>query len=546
MSYQSSIYFDPTALLIVKKEIDQIINQVENTVSELIEDQTLPFGIDDAFIRLEQSNQVFAMIELPHLAQLAHYCAQVMSKMMQNPTAKNLKYAAALSDGTTMLKRYIEFICLREVDVPQFLLDTLNHLERVLNIPCTALGNGIQTTQKQLTLTPQASSNQINSSDYWNTLYKDCLIKLVTQNETEDDFDRFKLIVDHIALLSLETPSQQYWLLMQIAFNQLDQLILSDARLKWLAKVGSQIREFLNAPQHFQVDETDFANALAICISQENYDSQMLREYFQISDNILTDVQLQIFSRHLFGPDQRTIDTVAHLITEELNQLRLDIESHYQSFTDDQILDIRLKLYRMANIFLVMNLNEAYAEMKLQAEHFHRTYIQQNADFAQRLMNSMLSAMNSIGILKRNFAPTRIQLDVNNMNISLDRLDDAHETLQKEARILLQELGDKLFQNNDAQDTNDLLNITTNLRQLSGAALFLDAQVLSNALKNSAEAVEHYYDIQKSLTHEQLQHILDVLASLELHLDGLKYDYPIHKSVSETALISSQKIKAVA
>lgn len=200
----------------------------------------------------------------------------------------------------------------------------------------------------------------------------------------------------------------------------------------------------------------------------------------------------------------------------------------------------------MANIFLVMNLNEAYAEMKLQAEHFHRTYIQQNADFAQRLMNSMLSAMNSIGILKRNFAPTRIQLDVNNMNISLDRLDDAHETLQKEARILLQELGDKLFQNNDAQDTNDLLNITTNLRQLSGAALFLDAQILSNALKNSAEAVEHYYDIQKSLTHQQLQHILDVLASLELHLDGLKYDYPIHKSVSETALISSQKIKAVA
>ena len=56
MSYQSSIYFDPTALLIVKKEIDQIIDQVENTVSELIEDQTLPFGIDDAFIRLEQSN----------------------------------------------------------------------------------------------------------------------------------------------------------------------------------------------------------------------------------------------------------------------------------------------------------------------------------------------------------------------------------------------------------------------------------------------------------------------------------------------------------
>ncbi len=34
-----------------------------------------------------------------------------------------------------MVKRYIEFICLREVEVPQFLLDTLNSLEKALSKP---------------------------------------------------------------------------------------------------------------------------------------------------------------------------------------------------------------------------------------------------------------------------------------------------------------------------------------------------------------------------------------------------------------------------
>lgn len=43
----------------------------------------------------------------------------------------NTDDVVALSEGTTMVKRYIEFICLREVEVPQFLLDTLNNLEKL-------------------------------------------------------------------------------------------------------------------------------------------------------------------------------------------------------------------------------------------------------------------------------------------------------------------------------------------------------------------------------------------------------------------------------
>ncbi|WP_336021438.1 hypothetical protein, partial [Acinetobacter pittii] len=48
MSEHTSIHFDPTALLIIKHEIDRSIKLVEGAVSTLIEEQTLPFGIDDA------------------------------------------------------------------------------------------------------------------------------------------------------------------------------------------------------------------------------------------------------------------------------------------------------------------------------------------------------------------------------------------------------------------------------------------------------------------------------------------------------------------
>ena len=145
MSYQTSIHFDPTALLIIKNEVDNSIKLVESAVSTLAEDQTLPFGIDDALNQFEQCAQVLALIDMESLAKIAQYSAELMRKIMGNPSNINTLEVIALSEGTTMLKRYIEFICLREVKIPQFLLDTLNRLELALGKPLTQEGQHIET-----------------------------------------------------------------------------------------------------------------------------------------------------------------------------------------------------------------------------------------------------------------------------------------------------------------------------------------------------------------------------------------------------------------
>ncbi len=66
-----------------------------------------------------------------------------MQKIIANPAQINTDDVVALSEGTTMVKRYIEFICLREIQVPQFLLTTLNNLELALNKPLTTSGQAI-------------------------------------------------------------------------------------------------------------------------------------------------------------------------------------------------------------------------------------------------------------------------------------------------------------------------------------------------------------------------------------------------------------------
>ena len=103
MSYQTSIHFDPTALLIIKNEVDSSILHVETAVSALAEDQTLPFGIDDALVQLEQCAQVLNLIGMSNLAKTAEYSAELMRKIMGNPNQINTQEIIALSEGTNML-----------------------------------------------------------------------------------------------------------------------------------------------------------------------------------------------------------------------------------------------------------------------------------------------------------------------------------------------------------------------------------------------------------------------------------------------------------
>ncbi|OWW94848.1 hypothetical protein A7A60_07205 [Acinetobacter baumannii] len=106
MSEHNSIQFDPTALLIIKNEIDNSIKLVEGAVSTLIEEQALPFGIDDALEQFKQCTQVLRLIDIPYLAKITQYSTELMQKIMANPERINTDDVVALSEGTTMVKRH--------------------------------------------------------------------------------------------------------------------------------------------------------------------------------------------------------------------------------------------------------------------------------------------------------------------------------------------------------------------------------------------------------------------------------------------------------
>ena len=547
MSYQTSIHFDPTALLIIKKEVDNSILQVESAVSSLVEDQTLPFGIDDALIQFEQCAHVLMLIDMPQVARVAELSAVLMRKIMQHPREINTPEVIALSEGTTMLKRYIEFSCLREVKVPQFLQDTLNRLELVLGLELTTEGQSIVPLLD--CVTPEFNlpqSPELEKSAYVHKLYKLCLHKLLKQQETDLDLQGIKLVGAYLANFAKAQPCAQYWALVSVALNQIENIILNDARLRTLVGIESNISSFFKDLQGFQASLLESADVLSICISQDDDISQHIRDQINVGEDILTDTQLQIFSRHLFGPDFDTIHTVSQLITNEMTQIRNDIEFNYQNMTDEKTQELKTKLVDLAHVFKVLNLNEAYIEIKQQAELLSQENMLKDENYAQQLMNSILSAMNSIGILERNYTSNRLQLKVNNLQISLDRLDEAHVALLAETKTTVDLSSQNLVQYIQDSQATSLDLLPSQLREIGGALLFLAAKDGQKALLQAADFVQTTLNKEQEFNADQINKLLDVLASADMMIENLQNKQPVLQAMFDVALRSSQNLKSVA
>lgn len=80
---------------------------METAVNTLAEEQALPFGIDDALNQFEQCTQVLALIDMPHLAQITQYSAELMRQIMAQPqqikTTAGLRAGARRANGRIIL-----------------------------------------------------------------------------------------------------------------------------------------------------------------------------------------------------------------------------------------------------------------------------------------------------------------------------------------------------------------------------------------------------------------------------------------------------------
>ncbi|SPL69386.1 chemotaxis protein [Acinetobacter stercoris] len=546
MSYQTSIHFDPTHLLMIKNEVDNSIQLVESAVGSLVEDQTLPFGIDDALNQIEQCADVLKLINIPTLALITEYSAELIRKIMQNPENTSPEKAIALTEGTTMLKRYIEFICLREVSIPHFLLDTLNQLELALDKPITTEGKHLEKyLDTPITDLKEPQIDPLEKTEYLHKLYKVCLNHILNQNETELEITALKRISQYLFSLSQNTPSHLYWHLIYIAFEQFENSILNQPRLRTLIEIESQIAHFLTSPEEFIPERSTIANVISLCIGQESKQARILREKLNIGEENLTDLQLEQLAKQLYGPDHQTIHDICELITQELNLISRDLEFNFQNLKEEKIEELKASLLNVANVYSVLNTEHIAADLAQKSELFSKQNLIENESFTPQLIHSMSKAINAAAILERQYTSNRLKIKINNANISLDQLDEAYSVLFKETKQLIDITEKQLVDFLDTQQNSLLIQVPTQLDEIAGAVLFMNVPDLHRAFSEASKFLNRYLQKNTDLSSNHIENLLDILASADMLVDNLLNKQPVLTAMIDVALVSSQKLKAI-
>lgn len=546
MSNQTSIHFNPTALLIIKNEVDNSIQLVESAVSSLVEDQTLPFGIDDALNQFEQCAHVLALIDMPNLSTIAHDSAELMRKIMQNPSDILHQDVVALSDGTSILKRYIEFICLKEVKALPFLLPTLNRLELALGKPLTQegclLAQTLDPTNFELSL-PEVKVQP--KSAHVHRLYKLALNKIIKKQHDKSNVHALNLVGAYVADLAQTHPSEQYWNLVQIAFTELENTIWNEPRYRTLIQLERHLAEFLAEPEDFYPTFAHTTNILNLCLIQNGTVHEELRQQLGLQNNVLTETQLQTYSRHLYGPDLQTMQTISQLVTQEITHVRNEIEYNYQNMNLETLEQLQLQLKHAANIFNVLNLNKIAHNLTHQAQLLNLEVLR-DENFVQQFMNCIQSAINAVAVLERQYCSNRLQFAINNTHISLDRLDEAHEVLLTETKILVDNCNNLLVKYLQQQEIKELEMVPNHLKEIAGAIQFLNGESGQTAIVTAENFVQHQLDIDGNISAEQVNIIFDALASIDMLIENLRNKQPVMQSMFDIALNSSLKLTKAA
>ncbi|GAB3040768.1 chemotaxis protein [Acinetobacter apis] len=548
MSDYASIHFNPTPLLVVKPEIENLIKQAESCINVLIDSQNTPIELEDVSVGLKQTANILKVIDQAILGKISLYSAELIDHIISS-SDHDIRYTATLSSSILAMKRYIEFTSLQETRIAYFLLDSLNTLEALLNKPITQEGDIIRAYLAHKSPTVSIEFDDVTPSKYVHQLYKANLSFLLDPTQKRVNQPAFSAVTTHLLNVAKDKPSYSYWMLVHHALGQLEHSFLSRSRLRTLIQIEQNIKQFLADPEHYEATATDVENIVYISISQTDEHATRLKDELGIEKEHISDDVLNQYAHQFYTmPDQSTITTISNILKQEITHTYQEIEMNYQTLTQERFQEIHRQISAIRNVLYILNVKESaddISESLLQLTSAEDIHDENNAT---RLINQLVQALNNLKIYVRSHTAKILQRVIKNPKIGLDELDQAYDILAQETQASIEFNVDQLVGHIENDSDNALPeHFTASFSELSGASLFLfDNNAIHQAFINCAKYTEELRSKELKLSLDDVKNILNVCASVENNLNAITNKQPIMPKMFDTALTYSQQLKVSA
>ena len=131
---------DVSALNLIKPEIDVSLTQIEGALSTFVEDNSNNGPLAECVEAMEQVYGALRLIDIPGASELAEVLFALLRQVNDFQEKTPDAYYSALGNGMMVLARYLEYVQIKAINLPQLLIPSINEARQVLSLP--TLGEG--------------------------------------------------------------------------------------------------------------------------------------------------------------------------------------------------------------------------------------------------------------------------------------------------------------------------------------------------------------------------------------------------------------------
>ena len=532
--------FDLPSLHLLHDEIISTLKDTETYLNDFTSGRQQSTLLLDSVDVLTQLSRIFELISLMGGQKLSSAIAHGLQKLHDNGDNSNTALIMDLSEAIMTLDRYIEFVLLTETVEPSLLLPIINklyahaHLAPLADDYFLNFGNSsVIIANPEQNFQPLRALNLDDKRLSY--AFRSGFSVVLTNTDGQLSADELQKLVAMSSACGFIAAHSGclFWQAAAAAMSGMETILpLSASQKHTLIYLEQQFHSYL------PVNDSRFAELVSLACQRDNEQGQKLRSQYAI--NQLEMPQREQMKRFLFGPNRKVTDTLHELIQAKINNIKEKVDNysrgHSLTATDLQVSQITQDLIEMSSTLRLLNLNTAATALHQAGIAVTKWQIPSPSDF-DHLLQALMSAENALITMAKLHTPGIVKLPLNNEGISLHQLDTAYNTLIQESRTAIasaeQAINDYVIDDN--HDVLHIQNLPEMLRQVSGAARFLQMPISGSMLNQLTHYLEQRLTVNSPLNNHTLEHIADILMSVDYFLQSYENNRPISRQSLDIA-----------
>jgi hypothetical protein len=535
------------SLTLIKQELMVTIDEASTHLETFINEKDNLNVLEDCILSLQQIRGSLDLVQLYGACELAGEILAMANDIKTSGSRHIDDKLAVLTKGFFVLSCYFEYIQQNETGMPVLLVPYINDI-RMVNRQAPLAECAFENTQQSYRcpaseFTPLTEA-QIASLRRYRHMYQVGLLGVIKEVNTLQSLQIMLRAINKVHKFSKGSASETFWWLCTYAIKAFidAEMAVDITRKRLFSRLDKTLRALVTQGEAgFSYDADDEAlKELAYFASISGVDQpeyKNIKVRYGFKDLNYTDEVLQQHTLNLTGPNANTVQSVAEILSLEINYCKEHMEEAQSTDSESvgslygetlarldkvkEILDV-VGLVSAAEVLVapINNLKNA----KTKGFVLDDEAVIQMAD-AFIYIESVLSSLE-----KRNFSNEKLA-EINRLTqteiMSSSHLEDAQLTVISEIEDGIKDIKSALTEFTDSNyDKQYIEALPAMLNEIRGGVLVLGLPRASTILEKCTDFIQHTLmsNNEVAALEQLMDTFADALICLEYYIDCLKVD----------------------